>query len=176
VSKRGPIDVLYEPEHIAIIGAKNREFGFGARLPRFLLEIGIASERLHLVNPKEKELEGLPVYPTVKDVPVDVGLAIVIVPAPAVPGVLRECIEKRVRIVNVQSAGFGETGADGARAQEEMGRLAKQAGIRIIGPNCVGVVNVRGRFATCEVALDAIRPGGISVVAQSGVFGNVLMD
>jgi acyl-CoA synthetase (NDP forming) len=176
VSERNPIDIFYEPNSIAIIGAKNRASGFGARLPRFLLDLGVASERLHLVNPTEKEIEGLPVYPTVKDVPVDVDLAIVIVPAPAVPGVLGNCVEKGVKVVNVQSAGFAETGADGAKLQEEMGRLARASGIRIMGPNCVGVVNVPGRFSTCEVNLDGIRPGGISVVAQSGVFGNILTD
>jgi acyl-CoA synthetase (NDP forming) len=176
MSERNPIDIFYEPKNIAIIGAKKRAFGFGAQLPRFLLETGIASERLHLVNPREKEIEGLRVYPTVKDVPVDVDLAIVIVPAPAVPGVLGDCVEKGVAVVNVQSAGFAETGAEGAKVQEAMGRLAKESGMRIIGPNCVGVVNVPGRFSTCQVDLDAIRPGGISVVAQSGVFGNILMD
>jgi acyl-CoA synthetase (NDP forming) len=168
--------VFYQPKSVAIIGAKKRAFGFGASLPRFLLEIGFAPESLHLVNPREKEIDGLPVYPSVKEVPADVDLAIVIVPAPAVPGVLGDCVEKRVGVVNLQSAGFAEVGAEGARAQEEMGRLARESGIRIMGPNCVGVVNVPGRFATCEVDLDAIRPGGISVVAQSGVFGNVLMD
>ncbi|MDB4433346.1 CoA-binding protein [bacterium] len=176
MSERSAIDVFYRPKSVAIIGAKNRASGFGARLPRFLLELGVAAERLHLVNPREKEIDGLPVYPTVKDVPGDVDLAIVIVPAPAVPGVLGDCVEKGVAVVNVQSAGFAETGADGAKAQEEMGRLARESGIRIMGPNCVGVVNVPGRFSTCQVDLDAIRPGGVSVVAQSGVFGNVLMD
>jgi len=176
MSERDPIDLLYQPRSIAIIGAKKRAFGFGAGLPRFLLDIGVAPDCLHLVNPKEKEIDGLPVYPTVKEVPGDVDLAIVIVPAPAVPRVIGNCVEKRVKVINVQSAGFAEVGAEGAKVQEEMGRLAREAGIRIIGPNCVGVVNVPGRFATCEVDLDAIRPGGISVVAQSGVFGNVLMD
>jgi acyl-CoA synthetase (NDP forming) len=176
MSERNPIDVLYQPRSIAVIGAKNRAFGFGASLPRFLLDIGISPDRLHLVNPKEKEIQGLPVYPTVKDVPGDVDLAIVIVPAPAVPEVLADCAEKGVGVINLQSAGFAEVGAEGAKAQQEMARLAKKSGVRIIGPNCVGVVNVTGRFATCEVDLDAIRPGGIAVVAQSGVFGNVLMD
>jgi len=176
MSERDPIDVLYQPRSIAIIGAKKRAFGFGASLPRFLLDIGVAPDRLHLVNPKEKEIDGLPAYPTVKQVPGDVDLAIVIVPAAAVPRVLEDCVEKGVEVVNVQSAGFAEVDADGAKAQQEMQRLARESGIRIIGPNCVGVVNVPGRFATCEVDLDAIRPGGISVVAQSGVFGNVLMD
>ena len=63
MSERNPIDVLYQPQSIAIIGAKKRAFGFGASLPRFLLDIGVARERLHLVNPKEKEIDGLPVYP-----------------------------------------------------------------------------------------------------------------
>jgi len=176
MSGRNPIDVLYEPQNIAIIGAKKRAFGFGAGLPRFLLETGVAPERLYPVNPRETEIDGLRVYPTVRDVPVEVDLAIVIVPAPAVLGVLEDCALTGVKVINVQSAGFAETGAEGANLQEEIGRLAKRSGIRIIGPNCVGVVNVPGRFATCEVDLDAIRPGGISVVAQSGVFGNVLMD
>jgi len=176
VSQRNPIDVLYQPKNIAIIGAKKRAFGFGAGLPGFLLDIGVAPERLFLVNPREKEIEGLRVYPTVSEVPVDIDLAIVIVPAPAVPEVLARCVEKGVKVANVQSAGFAETGTEGAKAQAEMERLARESGIRIIGPNCVGVVNVPGRFATCEVDLEAIRPGGISVVAQSGVFGNILMD
>jgi acyl-CoA synthetase (NDP forming) len=176
MSDRNPIDIFYEPTNIAIIGAKKRAFGFGAKLPRFLLDIGVAAEHLHLVNPREKEIEGLPVYPTVKDVPVDVDLAIIIVPAPAVLGVLENCVEKGVKVVNLQSAGFAETGPEGAEVQAKIGRLAKESGIRIMGPNCIGVVNVAGRFATCEVDLDAIRPGGISVVAQSGVFGNILMD
>jgi acyl-CoA synthetase (NDP forming) len=176
MSDGNPIDIFYQPRSIAIIGAKKRAFGFGAKLPRFLLDIGVAPERLHLVNPREKEIEGLRVYPTVRDVPGEVDLAIVIVPAPAVPGVLGNCVEKGVRVVNLQSAGFAETGAAGAKAQVEIERLALESGIRIMGPNCIGVVNIAGRFATCEVDLDAIRPGGISVVAQSGVFGNILMD
>jgi acyl-CoA synthetase (NDP forming) len=176
MSERDPIEVLYQPRSIAVIGAKKRAFGFGAGLPRFLLEIGVSRERLYLVNPREREIEGLPVYPTVKDVPAEIDLAIVIVPAAAVPRVLEDCAQKRVKVVNLQSAGFAEVGAEGAKAQEEIGRLARESGLRILGPNCVGVVNVPGRFATCEVDLDAIRPGGISVVAQSGVFGNVLMD
>jgi len=176
VSQRNPIDIFYKPKSIAIIGAKNRAFGFGAKLPRFLLDLGVESERLHLVNPNETKIEGLPVYPTVKDVPADVELAIVIVPAPAVPAVLGSCVEKGVKVVNVQSAGFAETGPEGGKLQEELERLARASGVRVIGPNCVGVVNVPGRFSTCEVDLDAIRPGGISVVAQSGVFGNVLLD
>jgi acyl-CoA synthetase (NDP forming) len=176
MSQRNPIDLFYKPENVAIIGAKNRASGFGAQLPRFLLDTGLASERLHLVNPREKEIDGLPVYPTIKEVPVDVDLAIVIVPAPAVPTVLGDCVKKGVKAINVQSAGFAETGADGARAQKEMGRLARESNIRIMGPNCVGVVNVQGRFSTCQVDFDAIRPGGISVVAQSGVFGNILVD
>jgi acyl-CoA synthetase (NDP forming) len=176
MGERSPIDAFYEPKSIAIIGAKNRASGFGATLPSFLLEIGVARERLHLVNPREKEIAGLPVYPTLRAVPADVDLAIVIVPASAVPGVLADCVAKGVKAVNVQSAGFAETGAEGARMQAEMGQLARQSGMRIMGPNCVGVVNVPNRFSTCDVDLDAIRPGGISVVAQSGVFGNILMD
>jgi acetyltransferase len=171
-----PIDIFFSPTHVALIGAKKRAFGFGSNLPRFLLDLGLPPERLHLVNPNEKEIDGLPVYPTVNEIPADVDLAIVIVPAPAVLRVLEQCGEKGVKAVNVQSAGFAETGAAGEEAQKEIGRIARKWGFRVIGPNCVGVVNVPDRFSTCSVPMDAITPGGISIAAQSGVFGNVLAD
>jgi acetyltransferase len=170
------IDIFFNPTHVALIGAKNRAFGFGSNLPRFLLDLGLPPERLHLVNPNEKEIDGLPVYPTVNEIPADVDLAIVIVPAPAVLRVLEECGEKGVKAINVQSAGFAETGVAGKEAQKEIGHIARRWGFRVIGPNCVGVVNVPNRFATCSVPMDAITPGRISIAAQSGVFGNVLAD
>jgi acetyltransferase len=170
------IDIFFNPTHVALIGAKKRAFGFGSTLPRFLLDLGLGPERLHLVNPNEKEIEGLPVYPTVNEIPADVDMAIVIVPAPAVLSVLEQCGEKGVKAVNVQSAGFAETGAEGEEAQKEIGRIAKKWGFRVIGPNCVGVVNVPDRFSTCAVPMDEITPGRISIAAQSGVFGNILTD
>lgn len=170
------IDIFFNPTHVAVIGAKKRAFGFGSNLPRFLLDIGLPPERLHLVNPSEKEIDGLPVYPTVNEIPADVDMAIVIVPAPAVLRVLEQCGEKGVKAVNVQSAGFAETGERGEEAQQEIGRIARRWGFRVIGPNCVGVVNVPHRFSTCSVPMDEITPGRISIAAQSGVFGNILTD
>ena len=83
---------------------------------------------------------------------------------------------KGVKAVIVMSAGFAETGPEGQKRQDVLARIAREAGIRMIGPNCIGVVDVPGGFATVEILLRNIEPGNISMVAQSGVFGNILLD
>ena len=165
---------FFNPRTIALIGV-TRQFGFGHGLPRFFVEHGLGS-RVFPVNPKMQEIEGLRVYPSVRDIPVEIDLACILVPAPVVPEVLGECIEKRVKAVIVMSAGFAEIGAEGRQRQETIGRMAREAGIPMMGPNCIGVVNVPERFSTCEILLEEMEPGNISVIAQSGVFGNILMD
>ena len=172
-----PVDSIgrfFYPRTIALVGV-SRQFGFGHGLPGFLVKCGLG-DRVFPVNPKIREIEGLRVYPSVQDIPVDIDLACVLVPAPVVPDVLSACIEKGVKAVIVMSAGFAETGAEGRQRQETIARMARDAGIRMMGPNCIGVVNVPERFATCEILLEEMEPGNISVVAQSGVFGNILMD
>jgi len=165
---------FFHPDKIALIGVSSR-FGFGHGLPAFFQKNGWG-DRIRPVNPNLKELEGLPGYPSVLAIPDRVDLACIMVPATSVASVLLECVEKGVGSVIVMSAGFAETGSEGRRLQEEMRGIAQKAGIRLIGPNCIGVVNVPHRFATCEILMEELEPGTISVVAQSGVFGHILMD
>jgi len=165
---------FFYPEKIALVGV-SRSFGFGYGLPRFLIRHGWG-DRIYPVNPNLREIEGVPVFPSVAALPGDVDLACILVPAGRVLPVFRACVRKGVKSVVVMSAGFAETGQEGRRAQEALREEARAAGVRVMGPNCIGVVNVPHRFATCEITLDDLTPGDISIVAQSGVFGNILLD
>jgi acyl-CoA synthetase (NDP forming) len=165
---------FFEPEGVAIVGAP-RNIGFGYGIPPMLKSHGW-TERIRLVNPVGGELHGLPVYKSVAEVPDPVDLAVVLVPAAAVPGVLDEIGRRGIGNAVVESAGFAEIGDEGRALQDEGARVARTHGIRVIGPNCVGVVNTANRFSTVEIIEEAFTPGPVSIIAQSGVFGNVMLD
>ncbi|MGQ9476116.1 MAG: acetate--CoA ligase family protein [Actinomycetota bacterium] len=165
---------FFEPRGVVIVGAR-RSPGFGFVLPLALQRQGWG-DRLYLVNPAGGELHGMPLYARVADVPGKPDLAVVIVPAEAVPGVLEELADRGIKHVIVESAGFAETGEEGRRLQERCREIVRRRGIRVIGPNCVGVVNTGNRFSTVEVVEEALAPGPVGVIAQSGVFGNILLD
>jgi acyl-CoA synthetase (NDP forming) len=168
------MDRFYQPRTVALIGVSSN-FGFGHGLPRFLIDQGWG-DRIYPVNPNVEEIAGIRAYPSLRDVPVDIDLACILVSAPLVEGVLEECVAKGVKAVIVMSAGFAETGPEGQRRQDLLAAIARDAGIRMIGPNCIGVVDVPNGFATVEILLRNMQPGNISIVAQSGVFGNILLD
>src|SRR5512143_1967092 len=168
------LKTFVEPRRVVLVGAR-RSFGFGYGIPLFLQKQGWGN-RLYLVNPAGGELHGQTVYKRVQDVPSPVDLAIVIVPAEAVPGAMEEIGERGVRNVIVETAGFAETGERGMALQEGVKAIAMRYGMRVIGPNCVGVVNAENRFSSIEVIDEALTLGPISIIAQSGVFGNILLD
>ena len=165
---------FFQPRSIVIAGA-SKKGGFGSGIPKLLKRSGYA-DRLYLVNPREREIEGLQVYKRITDIDAEIDLAIVVVPRDHVKGVLEDCAAKNIRAVILETAGFSETGPEGARLEREIGTLARNAGMRIIGPNCVGLINPHDRFASTEVALEEMEPGNIGVIAQSGVFGNIVAD
>jgi acyl-CoA synthetase (NDP forming) len=165
---------FFEPRGVVIVGA-SRSPGFGHLLPRELQRLGWG-DCLYLVNPSGGELHGKPLYRKVAEVPGEVDLAVVLVPARLVPEVLREIGERGIRHVVIESAGFTETGERGKALQERAKEVAARYGIRVIGPNCVGVINTANRFTTVEVVDEAFTPGPVGVIAQSGVFGNILLD
>ena len=165
---------FFEPKAVALLGAR-RSPGFGYGIPLFLQGQGWG-DRLYLVNPAGGELHGKKVFKTLKEVPVPVDLAIVIVPAEAVPGVMEEIGEGGTRNVIIESAGFAETGETGRTLQGRIKAIAMQYGMRVIGPNCVGVVNTLNRFASVELLDESMASGPVSIIAQSGVFGNILLD
>ncbi len=166
--------VFFEPRGVALVGI-SRTPGFGYGIPVTLQRQGWQGV-IHLVNPAGGTLHGLPVYERVADVPDPVDLAIVLVPARLVSTVLPEIAARGVRHVIIETAGFAEIGEAGRAQQAEAGEVARRLGLRIIGPNCVGVVNTANCFTSVEIMDEALRPGPVSIIAQSGVFGNILLD
>ena len=165
---------FFQPKGIVIAGAR-RSPGFGYGIPLFLRNHGWG-KRMYLVNPAGGDLHGQTAYKRVKDVPASADLAIVIVPAPAVPGIMEDIGKHGIKHVIIETAGFGETDEKGKALQDHVKAIAIRYGIRVIGPNCVGVVNTANRFASVELIDESLVPGPVSIIAQSGVFGNILLD
>lgn len=170
----GDLTPFFDPRGVAVIGAR-RNMGFGYGIPIMLQRSGWG-ERLRLVNPCGGELHGLPVYESVLEAPDPVELAVLLVPAEVVPGALDEAGARGVRHAIVESAGFAEVGAGGKELQDRAAEVARRHGMRVIGPNCVGLVNTANRFSTVEVIQESLTPGRTGIIAQSGVFGNCLLD
>ena len=165
---------FFEPRSLALVGA-TRTPGFGYGIPFFWKKHGWL-EKAYLVNPKGGEIEGKKVMQSVADLPEGIDLAIVIVPALIVKGTLIELGKKKINAAVIESAGFAETGEPGRKMQDELLEVARSYGMRLLGPNCVGVVNSANKFASIEVMDRALIPGHASIIAQSGVFGNILLD
>ena len=131
--------VLY-PASVAVIGASRDEGSIGARLFRNLL-LGGFTGPVYPVNPSASVVHSVAAYPTILDIPGQVDLAFIVVPAKYVPDVLDECGRKGVRGVVVISAGFGETGEEGEQVERSLLTIARRHGMRMVGPNCMGVLN-----------------------------------
>jgi len=169
------IEFFYDPRSIAIIGASGNARKPGGRPLAALAKRGYAG-RVFPVNPRYDEIAGFRCYPSILDVPHDVDMAIVSVPASSVPDVLRQCGEKGVKAVVIFSGGFAEVGARGEALQREIAELARESDFRILGPNCLGIINssnkVMASFAHI-VDMDPV-PGGLGLVTQSGAFGAMI--
>ncbi|MGE5841688.1 MAG: acetate--CoA ligase family protein [Deltaproteobacteria bacterium] len=161
---------FFDPRSVAVIGSFRESFFGGYVIVKSLLKAGYKG-KIFPVNPAYKEVHGLKVYPSLKEVPQDVDLALVMINARSVAGMVRECAGKGARGVIVVSDGFAERDEEGARLQEELLRVAGQAGIRIIGPNTAGVVNTSNGFNPCayEAGYYQIRKGPIAIGAQTGM-------
>lgn len=160
---------VLRPSSVAVIGASRRSGSIGAAVLANL-RAGSFQGRLHVIHPEAAELGGLPVHRRIADVPEPVDLAVVAVRAEAVPGVARECGEAGVKGLVVLSGGFAEVGPDGARLQQQLLEACRQGGMRLVGPNCLGVLNTRiGLNAT--FAPQTPPAGRIAFASQSGAFG-----
>ena len=165
------MDLFFEPKSIAVIGATEESRKGGYSLVANLKSK--FAERLYPVNPKYDEVCGLPCFRSVRELPEPVDLAVIFIPAPAVPELLRECGQCGIRAVMIQSAGFAETGEQGRVLQDQCKQIAVEYGIRLWGPNCMGVVDgnsgMVASFMNPYIWKDALRPGGVSLIVQSGM-------
>lgn len=168
-----PVDPwLFAPRSVAVIGASADPSKIGYVVLRNLLSF---TGPVYPVNPRHAEILGKKVYPAVGEIPGQVDAAVIAVPAPAVPGVVRQCGEKKVPLAIILSAGFREAGEDGARLEKEVLDIARSAGMRVAGPNCLGVVVPRlGLNATFDPVMP--RAGPIGFISQSGAVITTIVD
>jgi acetyl coenzyme A synthetase (ADP forming)-like protein len=164
---------LLTPGSVAVIGASRNPATVGHQVLRNLLDAGRFDGAVYPVNPGAAQVASVKAYPSVVDIPDPVDLAVISVPSAAVPGVVEACARKGVNDVVVLSAGFGEVG--GSAAQVALRDLARRNGMRLVGPNCIGVVNTTiGLNATFSPY--APRPGRIAMQSQSGALGIALLE
>ena len=133
---------FFEPSSVAVIGASRDPDKLGYAVLHNLVEGGYVQRgAVYPINPKADEVLGLPAYASVLDVPDPIDLAVIVIPYPYVPDALRVCGQKDIPAAIVISAGFREAGMDGLERERELIAIAKECGIRLIGPNCLGVID-----------------------------------
>ncbi|MBN2100546.1 acetate--CoA ligase family protein [Candidatus Dojkabacteria bacterium] len=168
------LENLFNPESIAIIGVSKDPDKIGSIIYSNICENKFPG-RVYLVNPKHKELYGHTVYESVKSIPEQVDLACISVPAPIVEAVIDDCIEKDVKAAIIISAGFSETGEQGTALEEKIAQKANKAGLRILGPNCLGMMNPSKRLNASFAASSPLE-GNIAFLSQSGAFCTAVLD
>jgi acetyltransferase len=174
LSERHSLDAFFAPRGIAVIGATERERTVGRATFENLLATPCGAP-VFAVNARRETVLGVKAYQSVRDIPGAVDLAVLVTPSPVIPELIRGCGEKGVRAAIVISAGFKETGPDGAALEQRLLAEARAAGIRIIGPNCLGVMApLSGVNATFAHAM--ARPGSIGFISQSGAMCTAVLD
>ena len=168
------LDKIFNPQSVAIIGASDAEGSVGYAIVKNFTRLGYAG-KVYFVNIRKPEILGVKTYPTVEQIPEHVDLAIIATPAKTVPDVIEECGRAGVRGAIIVSAGFKETGPEGKALEEKILETAKKFGIRIIGPNCIGII--RPRINLNATFVDKMpKPGNVAFLSQSGALGSAILD
>ena len=165
---------LFTPKSIAVVGASRTPGKVGHDVLKNLMGCGFEGA-LYPVNPKSDEVLGLTCYPSVSDIPGDIDLVVVVIPAKFVVSTMRECAAKNVGAAIVIAAGFREAGEEGARLEQEMLAICREAGIRVVGPNCLGVLDAHSKL-NASFADGMVEKGNIAFISQSGAFGTAIID
>lgn len=161
---------VFSPRSVALIGASSDATKNTSRPQRYMRRYGYAG-KLFPINPGRDEIFGEKSYPDVTAVPDDIEHAFVMVPAQRVAKALEQCVAKKIPVVTIYTDGFAEVGAEGRAMQEELQRIAKAGGVRLIGPNCIGLISSQTHLALSVNAVlenSDIKPGPLTVVSQSG--------
>ncbi len=171
------MDTLFNPRAIAIIGASEDPTRLGGLPIRFLRQHGYTG-KIFPVNPKYKEIAGLSCFPALTDIPEPVDLALIGIPRQLVFKAIKGCAAKRVPFVILFSAGYAEMGEEGRKEQEELRKFVRQVGIRVVGPNCIGIINTHDHVAssfTSGLEIESLIPGAVGLITQSGGIGNCIL-
>ncbi len=171
---RHPLDAVFAPKCVAVIGATERQGSVGRRVLWALLTSPFGGTVFPVSKDRQSVL-GIKAYPNVADVPESVDLAVIVTPATTVPGVIGECVQAGVKAAIVISAGFREYGPEGADLERQILDQVKGSQMRVIGPNCLGVMNpVSGLNATFSQQI--ARPGNVAFISQSGALCTAILD
>lgn len=165
---------FFTPKSVAIVGASERPESVGYRI---LLNMQEAQFKggLYPVNNKREQILGLKAYPDLRSVPEELDLVVISTPAPSVPDVMRQCGEKGVHCVIIITAGFGELGEEGKKLQQEVLDIAHRYAIRLIGPNCLGVVRPSG-YLNATFGDGIVKEGNLALLSQSGAVCTAILD
>jgi acyl-CoA synthetase (NDP forming) len=170
------IKYLLYPQSVAVIGASKREGSVGNNVLKCILDCGYQGE-VYPINPSLNELMSVKCYPSILDVPGRVDMALVVVPAIKVAQVAEECGKKGVHVLVVISDGFRETGPEGLKLEKELLGIVERFGMRMLGPNCIGIIN-----PAADVSLNATfcptfpNAGSLGVISQSGALGFTILQ
>jgi len=168
------LSFFFNPESVAVIGASTSPEKLGHAVLRNMVDCGYQGQ-LYPINPKADQILGLPAYPSVTEVPGPIDMAVIVIPHTYVPDALHECGKKGVKGVVIISAGFREAGVEGVEREREVTRIAKKYGMRLIGPNVLGIIDT---FTPMNASFAAGSPpqGPIAMTSQSGALGTAILD
>lgn len=170
------LDMFFDPQSVAVIGASRDPDKLGYAVVKNLIDSGFVQKRkVYPINPKADEILDIPAYASVTDVEGPIDLAVIVIPYKYVPGAMRECGQKGIPAVVVITAGFREAGHEGLEREAELMQIAEEYGIRVIGPNCLGVLDT---YTTLNASFAAGTPpkGPINFMSQSGALGTAVLD
>jgi acetyltransferase len=171
---RNPLDAIFSPSNVAVIGATETANSVGRTIMWNLISNPFGGA-VFPVNPKRSSVLGVKAYPTIAELPEPADLAVVVTPAVTVPGIIAECVEAGVKGAIIISAGFKEVGARGAELERQIMDHAQRGNMRIIGPNCLGVMSpVSGLNATFAAAM--ANRGKVGFISQSGALCTAVLD
>src|SRR5690348_14502380 len=172
--ERHPLNAIFEPESVAVIGATEKAGHVGRAILWNLISSPFGGT-VYPVNPRRAAVLGIRAYPSISAVPDRVDLAVIVTPAESVPQMMRECANAGVGGAVIISAGFRETGSRGLQLEREILDAARGGGVRVIGPNCLGVMcPTTGLNATFAPAI--AQPGTVALISQSGAICSALLD
>jgi acyl-CoA synthetase (NDP forming) len=166
---------FFQPRGIVIVGASSDPAKLGYSIARNMHLSGYPGA-VHYVNPKGGELFGQPIHPALSEVPDPVDLAVLIVPAPATPSTLQQVAERGIPAAIISSGGFREVGPEGAALEAECLRIAREHKMRLIGPNCIGLIDYHLPLDTSFIHQPPPPRGSLALISQSGAVCGLIMD
>lgn len=170
------LDAIFAPETIAVIGASNQKGKVGHDIFANILSGGFTGT-LYPVNPKAKSVLSVKCYISIKVIPDPIDLAMIILPPKAAMGTVKQCIAKGVKGIVIVSAGFKEVGGEGAEVENKIKKLCADAGVRLVGPNCLGVINPSPKVSlNASFSARMPKPGNVSFISQSGALCTAVLD